>query len=30
MLWVLGVLGVVTIVQRMVTVRRQLRPGADA
>jgi CDP-diacylglycerol--glycerol-3-phosphate 3-phosphatidyltransferase len=30
MLWLLGILGVVTIVQRVVTVRRQLRPGADA
>lgn len=30
MLWVLGVLGVVTIVQRVVTVRRQLRPGSHA
>lgn len=30
MLWLLGILGVVTIVQRVVTVRRQLRPGPDA
>lgn len=30
MLWILGVLGVITIVQRVVTVRRQLRPGSHA
>jgi CDP-diacylglycerol--glycerol-3-phosphate 3-phosphatidyltransferase len=29
-LWLLGILGLVTILQRMLTVRRQLRPAAGA
>ena len=28
-LWLLGALGLITIGQRMLTVRRQLRPAAD-